>query len=152
MANRDERKAAVKERQRKALAYRRMGASYVQIADYLKCNLGTVYSYVSKALADIPKEEAERLRAIELVGLDELELAFWRAFEAGDSSAGDKVLKVKERRARMFGLDKPPEGFTRDEVRDLLIELRVLVLEEVQDPEARKRIAERVQAMAERAK
>jgi hypothetical protein len=99
--------AEIAERRQKALALRLQRWSYPKIARVLKVSIGTAFGDVDAAIKDIPREEADRLREVEMHSLDEVESRLWRRFEAGDTSAADKILKVKERRARMLGLDAP---------------------------------------------
>ncbi|MDP2899147.1 MAG: hypothetical protein Q8Q12_21630 [bacterium] len=104
-------------RRKKALALRLTGASYPQIAEELGIGITTAFKDVTRAIREIPKDEADRLRDIELHSLNRLETSLWRRFLGyktemgeiipGDTLAADRILRVKERRARMLGLDAP---------------------------------------------
>ena len=103
----DEVSVEVAKRRRKALALRLQRWSYPRIASALGISVSTAFDDVDREIKAIPKEEADRLREAEMHSLDEMESRLWRRFEAGDTSAADKILRVKERRARMLGLDAP---------------------------------------------
>jgi hypothetical protein len=47
------------------------------------------------------------LRVLEAGRLDQLQLAIWKSALAGHLGAIDRVLRIMERRARLFGLDTP---------------------------------------------
>jgi hypothetical protein len=97
----------IAERRKKALAMRLQRWGYTKIAEVLGISVSTAFEDVLTALKEIPKDEADRLREAEKESLDGLEARLWRAVDAGDTSAADKILRVKERRARMLGLDAP---------------------------------------------
>lgn len=113
----DPKSIAKAERRKKALQLRLTGASYPRISESLGISLATAFRDVDTAIKEIPKEEADELRRIETESLTELETRLWQRFVGhklpdgsfipGDTEAANKILRVKERRARMLGLDAP---------------------------------------------
>lgn len=101
------RRVAAAEKRREALRLRITGASFTEIAEALGYgHKGTACAIVREALAELGREEAEELRALELYRLDELQRAVWDAALSGNLPAVDRVLKIMERRAKLCGLDE----------------------------------------------
>jgi len=97
-----------REREKQALSMRRAGATYAQIADAV--GYGTpsnAHRAVFRALDRIPTENAEQLRIIESARLDAIQTAHWRPAVTGNPANARIVLKVMERRAKLWGLDAP---------------------------------------------
>jgi len=93
----------------KALDLRKKGFSYTQIGTKLGCARQTACRYVLSELenlADKCREEAARVRDLELQRLDELYLIAYHAISDGNDLAGiDRCLRIMERRAKLLGLD-----------------------------------------------
>src|SRR5688572_1861256 len=107
----DQQRIRAAERRGKALAYRKAGASYRAIADALGCSVGTAAHDVAAALATLAEQqqgEAAALRTLEAERLDTLQLGLWPKATSGDVGAVLAILKISERRARLFGLDLQP--------------------------------------------
>jgi predicted transcriptional regulator len=91
------------------------GRSYQSIADELGLAVSTVYNAVGKALEEIVREPAERVRGQEVKRLDRMIEALWaraQTFASEDAAelqlkTIDRVIKIQERRAKMLGLDAP---------------------------------------------
>lgn len=98
---------SIMERQKKALAMRLAGATLREISDALGVDLSTISRDIQRALADIPREEADALRKIEVQRLDRLQRAVWTKALGGDLSAVDRAVKIVDRRAKLLGLDAP---------------------------------------------
>lgn len=108
MSSKSTRQPAERERALKALALRREGLPYRVIAERLNWGDESSARYaVARLLDRTEAEEVAELRYIEGERLDELQRTHWAAALAGDMDAGKMVLKVMERRARLFGLDAP---------------------------------------------
>ncbi len=93
-----------------ALALRRAGASFREIASQLGCSSTSAFRAVSRVLDRTMVELGESaavLRAMELERLDALLAAVWPAAVAGDLPSVAMALRVAERRARLLGLDAP---------------------------------------------
>lgn len=103
----DDLKAA--ERRKKALALRLTGATLQEIADHNGTAVSTVHSDIDRALGDIPRQEADALRAQEVERLDRLQRAIWGKALQGDLPTIDRVLRIIDRRAKMLGLDAPQQ-------------------------------------------
>jgi len=102
------RQFAAMERRKKALEMRMAGLTYQQIADNLGYgNRNSAYDAVDSALRDIPRENAVKLRTLELERLDFAASRIAKRVSQGDLPAIDRWLKIQERRARLQGLDAP---------------------------------------------
>lgn len=97
------------ERTKKALQLRLAGAAYRDIAKVVGVSHGTVHDDVQRALRDIPKREADDLRAVEVERLDALQKAVWDDAMDGDLQAVDRAVRIIDRRAKMLGLDAPQQ-------------------------------------------
>ncbi len=106
--SKDERKAATAEKQRRALALRRGGATYDQISKELGyAGASRAYNLVKDAIAAIPREEAIEVREMELQRLDVMLVALWPKARAGHAESVDRILRIMKRRAEYLGLDAP---------------------------------------------
>jgi predicted transcriptional regulator len=99
-----------------ALELRIAKATYAQIAQALGCTERTAHNYVTKALAELPKESAMQLRNQSLALLDKLHKRWYPIAlkQDPDDKKNDKALtasmmlmRVEERRSKMLGLDEP---------------------------------------------
>lgn len=145
------RSLATREKDLRALDYRRRGLSYPQIAAEMGCSLSGAHQSVQRALADSAREASEEVRQIEAARLDDYMRALNRVLLAKHyvvSTATGKValhpetgqplldddpvvrtvmalVRVSERRARLLGLDAP----VKHEVRQIdAIDARLLDL------------------------
>lgn len=100
---------AASARQVAAVTLRFQGRAFQEIADELGYSgRAAAYKAVQRGLADLPPvEHRDSLRQLEAMRLDALQAAAWPAAMTGDSEGVRTVLKVMERRARLFGLDAP---------------------------------------------
>ena len=84
--------------------------SYQQIANVLNIGKTEAYQLVQTALQETQEmcsEKTDELRALELQSLDELERGLWTRFEKDDDlAAASLILKAKEARAKLTGLNK----------------------------------------------
>lgn len=108
-AKRDARNADRAELATKALALRRAGATYEQVARELGlANRSVAFKLVQGAIADIPREEAQECLSLELDRLDTLlRGGLFEKARRGDVQCIDRVLRIMDRRARYLGLDSP---------------------------------------------
>lgn len=97
------------ERKRNALELRLAGASYRDIAQALDISPATAMQDCKEALADIPMQQADEMRTVELSRLDRLQRAVWPKAIKGDLQAVDRAIKIIDRRAKLFGLDAPQQ-------------------------------------------
>ncbi|HLI50157.1 MAG TPA: hypothetical protein VKU87_00090 [Thermomicrobiaceae bacterium] len=102
------RQLAAREKERQALELRKAGASYEQIAHQLKyANQGGAYKAVKRALDNIPAPAVAELRRIQGERIETLILALWPEASKGRWLAIDRVIRLMEREAALFGLDAP---------------------------------------------
>lgn len=96
------------EREARALQLRIAGASFEKIAQVLgMSNRSVAFKAYERALSRVHAENANQMREIGSARLDTLLTAVWGKAVKGDLAAVDRVLKIEERRARLFGLDSP---------------------------------------------
>ncbi|WP_430645345.1 helix-turn-helix domain-containing protein [Agromyces sp. GXS1127] len=95
-------------RRQEAIALRRGGVPVDAIAQRMKVHPSTVYAWIQDAIRNLPREEAEELRALELDRLDAIFRGHFAAAISGDVRSADTCLKVMERRARLLNLDAAP--------------------------------------------
>ena len=94
------------ERAAKALSLRKDGATYEQIAAALGfASRGSAHNAVTAALRKAVVGPAEELRELEGLRLDAVQVALWPRVLAGDLEAIGTVVRLAERRCRLFGLD-----------------------------------------------
>jgi transposase-like protein len=98
-------RAARATRKQEALTMRLAGVSIRTIAARLNVHPSTVYAWVKDAIAAIPQEQADELRALELERLDTMLASIWRDVLAGDTRAVDAALRIMQRRAALLNLD-----------------------------------------------
>lgn len=98
------------EKQKKALALRRDGATYEQIAEALGYRSPSgAHKAIMLALKANIREPAEQLRQIELQRLDKAQLAIAALVQKGDLKAIDRWIKLTATRAALLGLNAPIE-------------------------------------------
>ncbi|WP_280244948.1 MULTISPECIES: helix-turn-helix domain-containing protein [Nocardia] len=96
---------AKRERMARALKLRKSGATYRQIGEQLGVSISTAHEYVRDALAEVTKEPAETVLALELERLDGMLLGIAKQANSGDLKAIDRALRIMVRRDRLTGLD-----------------------------------------------
>lgn len=123
------------ERRLEALKLRALRMSYTDIGLRMGISRQRACQLVQEELEAISnecRETAERVRNLESISLDNMQMALARQVNAGDTTAIDKTLKIMERRARLLGLDAPtkvapttPDGenpyeaMSREELREI---------------------------------
>lgn len=119
-SNTSERMITAAERQVQALALRKAGVSYEQIASALGYASGSgAYQAVHRALRKMLKEPAEEVRDLEVARLDEMLRALWPGVQAGEPKKVLAALRVMERRAKLLGLDAPAKIDVRHMIEEL---------------------------------
>lgn len=125
-------KATVTANETKAVELRKAGVPYAQIAEHVGyASPSSAYRAVMRALAQNQSEEVEELRMIEGARLDRMQQTVWHRAMDGDLPTIDRVLRIMERRARLFGLDAPQKvavstSAVDDQIDALLAELAAL--------------------------
>jgi len=97
------------ERRRRALALRRAGLTYKDIAKALGCSEAHACKMVKREMARIAREmreDAEMILQLELQRLDEAQASIWPQVKQGHLGAIDRLLRIMERRAKLLGLDQ----------------------------------------------
>lgn len=103
-----EKRIAAAERQARALALRKAGLGYADIAHQLGyAGPSGAYKAISTALRALTGEPAKELRDLELARLDDLLAGLWGDARQGNVQKIDRVLKIMQRRAALLGLDAP---------------------------------------------
>lgn len=86
---------------------RSQGLSVRQIADIEGCCIATVSRYCKEAALLVIAPEVEEFRQTQDEQLDMLWNKLQARIEKGDTFAIDAALKILDRRAKLWGLDKP---------------------------------------------
>lgn len=100
------------EREQTALALRREGKRYDEIADQLGLSTTGAWKLVRRAFERSQKlneAEADYQRTLDLERLDAALNAIWPQVESGQLRAVDRLLGILERRAKLLGLDRAQE-------------------------------------------
>lgn len=127
---------AAADRQNEALRLRLARMSYRQIAQRVGySNPGSAHRAVEKALKSIPRENATALRNLEGETLDAAQLAIMPQVLRGDLVAVDRLLKIIDQRARLFGLYENTTDSGVEEFKAVLVRWRrSLVADDLDDP------------------
>ncbi len=106
-------RALARERQRQAWQLYLAGETSARaIGRALGVSHTTASKYLHAALAEVQAETkalATRAREVELQRLDVVLRKVWPKVMAGEVRAGELVLKVSERRAKLLGLEQPEQ-------------------------------------------
>jgi hypothetical protein len=73
----------------------------------MSISIAGAHKMVHTAIAEIPRDAAEQVRALELERLNRMLDGVWPAAESGDPRAIDSVIKLMDRRSKYLGLDSP---------------------------------------------
>jgi hypothetical protein len=97
-------------------------------AGFQRVSVSSIYAIVAKALRSCSEQPARELRQLELLRLDQLQAAHYKAAMSGDATAISRVLSSMDRRAKYLGLDAGAEATASlDEARASL-EMKLLQL------------------------
>ena len=108
-----------RENEQKALSLWIKGATFQQIAaaGFGIATASGAWRSVGRALAQIPKQEADQAREAQLVRLQAVRMLLWNQASADPIRAAEALIKLEAREARLLGLDMPtkvamtdPEG------------------------------------------
>lgn len=100
----------IAEKRAKVLHLRRQGHTFAVIANAVGYETaGGAQMAFTQALAELrpPEDDIREMRQVEDLRLDALMVALWPKAMAGFIPAVHAILRVSERRARMWGLDAP---------------------------------------------
>ncbi len=79
-------------------------------AGFRRVSVSRVYAIVAKSLRSCREPPARELRQLELLRLDQLQAAHYKAAMGGDATAIARVLSIMDRRAKLLGLDAGAEA------------------------------------------
>lgn len=99
------------------LQLRQLGYGYVEVAQACGCSVGGAHKACARAIARLEQQcdgEARDLRRLQLLRLDHALVKLAPLIEDGQLSAIDRLVRVLERQARLFGLITPEQ--TRSKV------------------------------------
>ena len=98
-----------RENEQKALSLWIKGATFEQIAaaGFGISNANGAWRAVHRALARIPKEDADQAREAQLARLQALRLLLWNHAGADPIKAAEALIKLEARKARLLGLEMP---------------------------------------------
>jgi len=111
------------ETQQKAVALRSAGHTYREIGRALTIDHTWARQLCIQWLGEVKHEGVEALRDQEGARLDKMMQAVWRQALNGDLPAVHTVLRIMERRSRLFGLDAPVRIEVSDHIDRQLQEL-----------------------------
>jgi hypothetical protein len=111
-------KQAIDDRINQGIRLRKAGLTYDQIAAQLNWHSRqAAHAAITGALAAERRESVDELRVVEDLRLDDMLRAIYAEALKGGFGAIDRVLKIMERRSKLWGLDAPvrtevsgPEG------------------------------------------
>jgi hypothetical protein len=91
-------------------------------AGFRRVSVSRIHAIVAKNLRSCRDQPARELRQLELMRLDQLQAAHYKAAMGGDAAAISRVLSIMDRRAKLLGLDAGPEAAASlDEARQTLL-------------------------------
>ena len=91
-------------------------------AGFRRVSVSRIFAIVAKALRTGHSQPSRDLRQLELLRLDQLQAAHYKAAMNGDSAAAQRVLAIMDRRAKLLGLDSAgEEAAPLDEARATLL-------------------------------
>jgi hypothetical protein len=109
--------AAVERRERDAqcVQLRRAGLGWDAIATQLGySSAARAYEQFMSFMKEYPREDAVAARDLEADRYDQLQRAIWAKCLRGDTWSIDRALKLMDQRARLLGLNLPPQPFEPD--------------------------------------
>ena len=98
-----------RENEQKALSLWLKGATFEQVAaaGFGIATANGAWRAMHRALARIPKEDADQAREAQLARLQALRLLLWNHAGADPIKAAEALIKLEAREARLLGLDMP---------------------------------------------
>lgn len=100
------------------VALRAAGATWAEIGRVVGMDRANAHKVGLRALRREHSEAVDDLRRTESDRLDRMQRAVWLEATQGDRTAIDRVLRIMERRARLFGLDAPQRHTITSELDD----------------------------------
>ena len=105
-----------RENEQKALSLWIRGATFQQIAaaGFGIASASGAWRSVARALARIPKQEADQAREAQLARLQAVRLLLWNQASADPIRVAEALIKLEAREARLLGLDMPTKVAATD--------------------------------------
>ena len=119
-----------RENEQKALSIWSKGATFHQIAaaGFGIATPSGAWRAVHRALARIPKQEADQAREAQLARLQTIRMHIWNHASADPIRAAEALIKLEAREARLLGLDMPSKLEVTEEGNGIPLEaLRALM-------------------------
>jgi pimeloyl-ACP methyl ester carboxylesterase len=122
-----------RENEQKALSLWIKGATFQQIAaaGFGIATASGAWRAVHRALAQIPKQEADQAREAQLARLQAVRMLLWNHAGADPFKAAEALIKLEAREARLRGLDMPTTVAVTDPDRGIPLETIRRVMERV---------------------
>jgi hypothetical protein len=122
-----------RENEQKALSLWIKGATFQQIAaaGFGIATPSGAWRSVGRALARIPKQEADQAREAQVVRLQAVRMLLWNQASADPIRAAEALIKLEAREARLLGLDMPTKVALTDPDRGIPLETIRRVMERV---------------------
>jgi hypothetical protein len=122
-----------RENEQKALSLWIKGATFQQIAaaGFGIASASGAWRAVHRALAQIPKQEADQAREAQVVRLQAVRMLLWNQASADPIRAAEALIKLEAREARLLGLDMPTKVALTDPDRGIPLETIRRVMERV---------------------
>lgn len=101
---------ATAERRQQIIGLRKQGKTLEAIGAEMGISAQAVHKALTNELARLDEyttEQVSAMRALEAARLDAATLAIWPKVQDGHLGAIDRLLRIMERRSRLFGLDAP---------------------------------------------
>lgn len=98
------------ERRAQYLNLRKAGYTYERIGAQYGVTRQAVYDVVTRVLKSQQAEAVADLRTLENERLDDMLRAIYAQAVKGDTGAIDRILRIMERRAKLWGLDAPVQS------------------------------------------
>lgn len=106
---------ARRERDTQCVQLRRAGLGWDAIAKQLGySSAARAYEQFMSFMKEYPREDAVAARDLEADRYDQLQRAIWAKCLKGDTWSIDRALKLMDQRARLLGLNLPPQPFEPD--------------------------------------
>ena len=127
-----------RENEQKALSLWIKGATFQQIAaaGFGIATASGAWRAVHRALAQIPKQEADQAREAQLVRLQAVRMLLWNQASADPIRAAEALIKLEAREARLLGLDMPAKVAITDPDGGIPLEAVRRVMERLDRAEA----------------
>jgi len=122
-----------RENEQKALSLWIKGATFQQIAaaGFGIATASGAWRAVHRALAQIPKQEADQAREAQLVRLQAVRMLLWNQASADPIRVAEALIKLEAREARLRGLDMPTKVAVTDPDGGIQLETIRRVMERV---------------------